>query len=59
MKVKKFYVTLRVSVWAHDAEDAISKVKSDMVYLTDTHNDGDITGFRYPTLNDVSEDKEV
>ena len=51
---KQYCVTVKVYVWADDKADAVSKVYSDLKYITEC--DGGISGFEHPTEDDAVED---
>ena len=53
MEEKQYCVTVKVYVWATDKTDAVSKVYSDLEYLTEC--DGGISGFEHPTEANVEE----
>ena len=56
-ELKQYEVTVKVFLWAEDAEDAVGRVVNELNYLCS--NECDLAGFQHPTLKDVIEDKEI
>lgn len=55
-ETKQYCVVVKLYTWAVDEETAVEQVTSELSYLCELDNN--LAGFIFPSIADVTEDKE-